>query len=90
MPQNPKNLLEKVICDADLYHLSLAEYCHLQALLLEEWKRVLSKKCTHEEWTQENLTFLKEHQYWTTYGQTILQKRKELNIEKCGALQMQR
>ena len=26
LPQTPKNLLEQVICDADLFHLSLEEY----------------------------------------------------------------
>lgn len=46
MPQAPTTLLEQIICDADLYHLSLPEYGHLQQLLLEEWRRVLKKQCT--------------------------------------------
>jgi len=83
MPQAPKNLLEQVICDADLYHLSLEEYSHLQALLLEEWRRVLDKKCSNQEWIIENLNFLNHHHYWTSYGQICLQKGKEINIEKC-------
>lgn len=83
MPQAPTTLLEKVICDADLFHLSSMEYYHLQVLLLEEWRRVLNKDCTIAEWASENLTFLEEHHYWTTYGQDVLQAGKELNIEKC-------
>lgn len=81
MPQTPKNLLEQVICDADLYHLALPEYCHLQRLLLEEWQLLLQKECSNKEWGLENLTFLQEHQYWTLYGQEVLQKGKELNIQ---------
>jgi len=86
MPQAPTNLLEQVICDADLYHLSLMEYCHLQALLRAEWEKVLEKSYTDKAWTLENLTFINKHQYWTTYGKMVLQKGKELNIEKCERL----
>jgi len=86
MPQSPKNILEQVICDADLYHLSLTEYYHLQKMLLAEWRVVLHKRCTDVEWAIENLAFLEEHQYWTTYGQQVLQKRKEWNIAKCRHL----
>lgn len=82
MPQRPEGLLQEVICDADLFHLSLPEYYYLQRLLLEEWRNVLHKKCTHLEWIQENLAFLTQHQYFTTYGQIELQKGKEWNIEK--------
>lgn len=87
MPQAPTTLLEQVICDADLYHLSSVEYCHLQALLRKEWQEVLGKKSTSVEWFQENLHFLKTHQYWTTYGQTVLQKEKELNMERYRLLE---
>lgn len=83
MPQAPTTLLEEIICDADLFHLSTMEYYHLQALLLEEWRRVLKKDCTIADWATENLVFLEKHHYWTTYGQEVLQAGKELNIEKC-------
>jgi len=83
MPQAPTTLLEQVICDADLYHLSLMEYCHLQALLRAEWQSVFGENYTHAEWATENLQFLANHQYWTSYGKTTLQAAKELNIEKC-------
>ena len=86
MPQAPQNLLEEVICDADLYHLSLLEYCHLQALLRAEWEQVLGKTYTNSAWMTENLDFLAKHQYWTTYGKAVLQEGKEINIEKCKRL----
>lgn len=82
MPQAPKNLLEEVICDADLYHLSLLEYCHLQALLRAEWQQTLGKRYTDSEWMKENIHFLTKHEYWTTYGKVVLQNGKELNIER--------
>jgi len=86
MPQNPTTLLQQVICDADLYHLSLLEYVHLQFILREEWKRILHKEFTNEDWQKQNLDFLENHRYFTEYGQKILQQRKLLNIEKCQNL----
>lgn len=82
MPQSPKDLLEEIICDADLYHLSLPEYFYLQKLLLEEWRKVKGKESTYLEWIEENLDFLTKHTYFTQYGQHVLQKGKEWNIEK--------
>ncbi|MEZ4932272.1 MAG: HD domain-containing protein [Saprospiraceae bacterium] len=86
MPQRPKDLLQQVICDADLYHLSMGEYCHLQFQLREEWKRVLHKEYTDITWMEENLSFINEHQYFTEYGQTVLEKRKQKNLRLCEQL----
>jgi uncharacterized protein len=36
-PQNPKNTLEMVLCDADFYHFSRANYPEFEALLRREW-----------------------------------------------------
>lgn len=86
MPQEPQTLLEKVICDADMFHLALPEYFHLQRLLLEEFRLVMNKQCTDEEWANENLGFLNNHHFWTPYGQTVLQKGKDLNIKLCETM----
>lgn len=80
MPQRPVGLMEEIICDADLYHLSLDEYPHLQNLLRTEWSLVFDKEYTDEEWRKENFYFLENHTYFTSYGQKVLQKRKEDNI----------
>lgn len=82
MPQKPDGVLQQIICDADLFHLSLPEYYYLQKLLLEEWRILRSKKYTYQGWLKENLKFLLDHKYFTTYGQTELQRRKQWNIEK--------
>ena len=89
LPQAPNSILEEVICDADLYHLGLPEYYHLQFLLREELKRVFDKQYTDREWMEENVTFLHQHQYFTTYGQTILADKKLLNVELCESILVQ-
>ena len=86
LPQQPKNLLEQIICDSDLYHLSLGEYCHLQFQLREEFKRVFKKEYTDIKWMEENVGFVHKHQYFTDYGQSVLEKRKQRNESKCEQL----
>ncbi len=77
MPQQPANKLEEIICDADMFHLSLPTYEQSQELLRAEWQKVLGKKSTDEEWRQENSNFLNQHTYFTAYGKKTLQDKKE-------------
>ena len=81
MPQQPKSILEKVLCDADLMHLAQPEYFHVQRLLLEEWKIMLGREYTPQEWISENIKFMGEHRYWTVYGRNYLEDLKEQNIK---------
>lgn len=76
MPQQPANKLERIICDADLYHLSFPTYDHYQELLREEWKLLLGIEMTEEEWQESNDAFLRNHHYWTDYGRERLEGRK--------------
>lgn len=76
MPQQPKNKLEMVMCDADLYHLSFPTYDHYQQLLREEWKTMLKKEYTDDEWQKLNDLFLHNHHYFTEYGKAVLEPKK--------------
>jgi len=82
MPQNPKYLLEQIICDADLSHLAADNYLYKNKLLRQEWATELDKTYSDKEWLDMNVDFLKTHTYFTTYGKEILSKGKERNIEK--------
>ncbi len=82
MPQNPRNEWEKILCDADLYHLSKSGYFYLQKMLRAEWEIVFEKVYTDEEWNETNLYFLKTHKYHTSYGRSVLEKGKVSNIWK--------
>jgi predicted metal-dependent HD superfamily phosphohydrolase len=83
MPQNPKNLLEKVLCDADLAHLGEKNIIECGEDLRQEFEKFKNLKFeTDEEWIRYNLDFFKQHQYFTPYGQTVLQERKKRNIKK--------
>ncbi|WP_293304460.1 HD domain-containing protein [Pedobacter sp. UBA5917] len=81
-PQLPKNSLEEIICDADFYHFSLQNYTAFADRLKREWEESLHLVYNNREWDAINLDMLTGHQYFTGYGKKILQKKKNLNIEK--------
>lgn len=81
-PQLPKNSLEEIICDADFYHFSLQNYTAFADRLKREWEESLHLVYNNREWDAINLDMLAGHQYFTGYGKKILQKKKNLNIEK--------
>lgn len=81
MPQQPKNLVSKVLCDADLFHLSTDKYADNALKLRQEWRSLGFKDMADAEWDQFNLQFLESHRYHTTYGQTILHEGKKKNIK---------
>ncbi|MGY8712230.1 hypothetical protein RAD16_41465, partial [Bradyrhizobium sp. 18BD] len=80
-PQEPTNLLEQIICDADLYHFSKTNYNDYARRLREEWSLVLHKTFTDRDWKSQNLEILRKHQFHTDYGRQILERRKQLNIK---------
>ncbi len=82
MPQNPTNLMEEVLCDADMAHLAGDQYFRQCRELREEWAKTNQRVMTDDEWSVMNLQFMKEHTYFTHYGKTIFEKRKQKNIKK--------
>jgi len=81
-PQNPKSPEEEVLEDADLYHFTKRDYFKYEQRLRKEFKTYLGKTFTDMEWAETNCTLLKSHCYYTMYGKNVLQKFKEVNIER--------
>ncbi|MGE4017690.1 MAG: Pycsar system effector family protein [Cyclobacteriaceae bacterium] len=81
MPQNPKTAVEKVLCDADLFHLATDQLMDVGMRLRQEMKATKGIEYTDEEWVKHNLSFFKNHSYFTDYGKSILAERKKKNIQ---------
>jgi len=88
MPQSPSNLIEQIICDADLFHLGTKEFKERNKLLRQEINTLEDEKIGKKEWINLNIEFLDRHRYFTDYAREMLEpvKRKHLNdlIEKAG------
>ncbi len=83
MPQNPLTISEKVLCDADMYHLGEENILECGEQIRHEFEIFQNLKFeTDAEWIQYNIKFFEEHHYFTPYGQTVLEERKRKNIKK--------
>ena len=80
MPQSPVSLIEKILCDADLFHLSTEDFKARNSLLKQERENLLGHKIDKKEWRKNNIQFLSEHKYYTDYGQDMLEHKKMDNI----------
>jgi HD superfamily phosphodiesterase len=81
-PQQPQNLLEEVLCDADMYHITLDDYFERAEQLRQELTLVKGKEISRREWIATNREFLKSHIFFTQYGKTAMEAAKEKNVKK--------
>lgn len=80
MPQNPTNLIEKIICDADLFHIGTDAFKEKSRLLREEIKEFGKEDLSKKIWRQTNIAFLEAHKYFTDFAHRNLQPVKEQHL----------
>ena len=78
----PKSLLERVLCDADLHHLACTDYDVMAEKMHREIEEVRGKKIKEQEWNDMNFEFFKNHKFHTDFGQKYLQPIKDDNLKK--------
>jgi adenylate cyclase len=81
VPQTPKTLLEKILCDADLLYLGTDDFDKTGNSLFTELKEN-GKLKTMLEWNQLQAEFLKKHKFHTQYMIENYTKKKEENLAK--------
>ncbi|WP_214653021.1 HD domain-containing protein [Mucilaginibacter segetis] len=80
VPQQPQNDIQRIICDADLFHLAHPDYPNFANCLRNEWAVHLKKEFTDDEWRINNLKFMQQHHYFTEYGIHTLNTLKLQNL----------
>jgi predicted metal-dependent HD superfamily phosphohydrolase len=79
----PQTALEKIIKDADYYHIVNDDYVFECEGLRKEWENVEGKSFSDLEWAKENEFFLsKVHQFYTPHAIEHWQPLKEKNIKR--------
>lgn len=81
MPQQPKSMVDKVLCDADLAHLA-GPMCANKSAMLRQELEGKGKSFADDEWRMFNLAFMQQHRYHTPYGQAVLEEGKRKNIKR--------
>ena len=82
MPRKPKNLLEEIICDADLHHLGIEEFSEKEKLFRNEVEKIKGHKINNEVWLKGNLDFMKNHKFFTKYAREKFGPQKNKNLNK--------
>jgi len=79
IPQTPKTLLEKIICDADLFYLGSNYYFDIANQFKNELTSLDILK-SEEQWKNIQIGFLQTHQYHLPYSQDLLNETKAKNL----------
>ena len=82
----PNNLLESVICDADLISLAKPDYLEKNNLLKSETELRENIKLSELEWLKRSLNFLSTHQYYTDHAQKNYDHQLKANIRNLEML----
>ena len=84
IPQNPKNILEKIICDSDLFYLGKNKYYEISDTLYRE---LLSYKMikTEKQWLDIQVNFLSNHHFHTNYCKKNLEPEKLKRVKELKA-----
>ncbi len=82
MPQSPTNLLEEIVCDADLFHLGGDTFEVRNKLMRQEAEQVAEFKIAKNVWRDLTIQLLKKHRYHTEYARQKLNEGKLKHIKE--------
>ena len=82
IPHNPQNLMEEVICDADLHHLGKKSFFDRNELFRVELELKNNGQLTEIEWLNKNIIFFFKHKYFTQYARDKYEEQKNINLMK--------
>jgi adenylate cyclase len=81
LPPMPKNLLENIICDADLDYLGRSDFIPVSNTLYEELK-AQNKMNSLNDWNKIQVKFISGHQYFTETARKLREVNKKQQIER--------
>jgi uncharacterized membrane-anchored protein YitT (DUF2179 family)/predicted metal-dependent HD superfamily phosphohydrolase len=81
LPQKPVNLLQEVLCDADLFYLGSDDYFDGANRLFSEW-RAADKIKEDVDWYKMQIEFLKKHKYFTLTALKEREQKKKDNLQE--------
>lgn len=80
IPQSPSNLLEKILCDADLDYLGRDDFFKIGDSLYEEL-RMYNLIGDEQSWNRIQVSFLDAHRFHTRTNQTLREPVKQRYLE---------
>lgn len=81
LPPEPNDLLEQIMCDADLDYLGRSDMIPVSNTLYRELKKQ-DKIGTLDDWNRLQLKFISGHQYFTKTARSLREVNKQKQIER--------
>jgi len=81
IPQSPRNLLESILCDADLFHFGTANFEERNKLMLQEVEQSKGIKIDKSSWREKTIQLMEQHSYHTDYAKSKLDLVKAENLQ---------
>jgi HD superfamily phosphodiesterase len=85
LPQSPETLLEKIVADADLFHLGTSKFLETNKQIRKEFIALHNIDLSKDEWRNKTIRLLETHQYHTDYCRLLLNDTKAKHLEKLKA-----
>ena len=79
--QEPRNLLEQIIKDADLSNIGSKGFMEIGQKLRSEWAHFLDEHYDDLAWQQTSVEFLNNHQFYTDVAQQRFGAQKKENLK---------
>jgi adenylate cyclase len=80
MPPKPTDLLEQIMCDADLDYLGRTDFVPVSVNLFKEMKERGKIESLHE-WNNHQIKFIQSHQYFTQTARKLREVNKNKQLE---------
>jgi len=68
IPQNPQNILEEILCDADIAYIGSDILLEKISLLRREWENSIPRNFTDSEWIGQNINFIEANPFHTDFA----------------------
>ena len=85
LPPHPENLLEMIMCDADLDYLGRSDFIPVSNTLYEELK-AHNMVGSINSWNKTQIKFISGHQYFTNTARNLREVNKQLQIERLESI----
>lgn len=80
IPQQPKDLMDRILCDADLDYLGRADFFRIGATLFSEFKHY-GVVDNERAWNELQVRFLEKHKYFTDTSRSMREPVKLRHIK---------
>jgi len=82
MPQSPQNVLQEIICDADMSHLGKKIYWDRTGRVRQELLLTRQLIMSEQDWIDFEIKFMVEHNYFTPVATELYDARKFKHIKQ--------